>query len=186
MSPKGVFVVEYQPNTDKLWQRLDITHSCTDSGVRTTEIFRLSLFAEHQRERYTTLSQGYFFLPVSSHDATFTRTVAESLAFAKYFSRTEKKSVPQTMLVDGKTSSKQQPGIRVVGRLFNWEWESMPEPSPSQTIDQAFINSTRIPLNFVGRVKVGVEETVALSGGERFSCHGVKMALYRNESEVIM
>jgi len=91
--------------------------------------------------------------------------------------------VPQVVFVEGETSRwrpEGQPGVRVVGKLYNWDWESMPEPvGDGHLIDwEHFINSTRIPLNFVGRVKVVM--------GENATCHGVKLGLHRSGKEIML
>jgi len=54
----------------------------------------------------------------------------------------------------------------------------MPEPvGAGQHVDEAFINSTRVELNFDGRVKVVM--------GENATCHGAKLALYRSGSKIM-
>lgn len=185
VSAEGVFLFQgiKKPNGqhDSVEKYLLIVHNCTDSGEGVEERFELSSFAEHQQERYSTLSQGYSFNPFSSHDTAFNRAWAELLAFAKYYARGVKKSVPQTMFVEGESggggANKQPAGsLKVVGKLYNWDYDEVPEPE-AEIIDEAFINSTRVPLNFEGRVKVGVE-----GNG---TCRGVRLELYRRDRKIM-
>jgi len=86
------------PDTE---QYLLLSHNCTDSGEVIEERFDLSSFAEHQEKPYSTMSQGFGFLPFSSHDTGLSRKIAEFRAFNSYFSRWEQKSVPKAVFVEG-------------------------------------------------------------------------------------
>lgn len=89
----------------------------------------------------------------------------------------EQESAPQTMFVDGEIGGggyNQPVGrLRVVGRLYNWNYDDLPMPDSHERLDR----SIRVPLIFEGRVKVGVEKNT--------TCHGVRLALYRGARKIM-
>jgi len=166
----GEFVVPIQvkePNDVEPY--LLFTHNCTDSWEVIEERFTLSSFAQRRVENFTTLSQGYAFAPLSSHDTALTRALTVQAVLEKR----ERDSVPMSVFVEGESVGDwrgDSPSIKLVGRLYNWDYEAMPQRPKEH--EETYANSTtKVALHFDGRVKVGV--------GEHHFCSGARLALHR-------
>jgi len=187
LTNEGVLVVMAERSYDKSGGEsyLIVEHNCTDSGETQKERFNMTLFsaAEQPLQPYTLLAQGYAFLPVSSHDTEFNRKFVEMSAVSSYYSRWEKKSVPKMLFVEYDSgglfgsyweAGRQRNDYRVVGRLYNWDYESMPQPN--NHLGEELLNAS-VPLHFEGRV------TVTMRGNG--TCNGVKLALYNGERKIM-
>jgi len=175
VSAEGVFSIPIMGKPDAE-QYLLFTHNCTDTGEFIDERFNLSLFSERQPLlRYSALSQGQVSYPVSSHDTALTRSLTERIAMDNlhswWFGRN---GVPKVMVVEGGVWGlfSDQPGIKVVGRLYNWDYDTKPMES-----EEFFNGSRKVPLYFDGRVEVHVRENV--------TCKGAKLAIYRGGKEIM-
>lgn len=85
--------------------------------------------------------------------------------------------VPKVMVVEGGMWGlfSPQPGIKVVGSLFNWNYST--KPMGLKEFLGNVSSGRRVPLHFDGRVEVHV------SGNA--TCKGTKLALYRGGSEIM-
>lgn len=91
-------------------------------------------------------------------------------------------NVPKTVFAEGEAVHVPYfgiSGVRVVGRLFNWEVEAMPQVG-YKNINGDFVASTQVPLNFAGRVTVHVEEVE-----KNMTCAGTKLELHRGERKIM-